>query len=206
MASSRRTTAKPRQANALNLNAQRLQRAKMHAARRGAQSTTLPIIFGAEDKVIAELGPECPLEVFAPLIDMLDQLDLRSLVVQIMDALQGEDQQQAALDAIVGVLVTSPRLPIELIEAVKGIGRALLGEDGYAAFVAERPSKEDVGALVSGLQDWYGISLGELLGSSTSSQDAGETSKPTSPTTTPQKTSGESGGSPETEGSSASAA
>jgi hypothetical protein len=198
-------------ARGLNLNTARAQRAKARAALRGATQATLPIILGDGDKVIAELGPELPLETLAPLLEV--EVDIPTLVVQLLEAASkmsgdgdGGDtaRAEAATEAIVGVLVTNPRLPIALVEAAQEIGRGLLTDEGYEAFIAERPSYQDVAALISGLLDWYGISLGEFLGSSPSVTDGG-TSKPISPTTTPADASMGSGDGPASPASSESA-
>uniref|UniRef100_UPI003F495111 hypothetical protein n=1 Tax=Nonomuraea sp. CA-251285 TaxID=3240002 RepID=UPI003F495111 len=186
----------------LNLNRNRDDRAKAFAARREERGkgpdTQLPVYFGQDadgaDRLIATLGPELPLEAFAPLLRM--DVDLPTLIVQIMQAVEGDNGQTALGELVIATLYANPNLPHELIEAARQVGINLLGEHGMDAFLAERPSGQDVGALAAGLMDWYGVNLGEFLGSSPSSTDGG-TSAPTSPTTTPEPPSVESGGSPE---------
>lgn len=144
-----------------DLDAKRLDRARARAARKEARGETLPIVLGGQ--VIATLGAEFPLDVLEPLADI--NLDIALLLQQAVAAAQATDNA-ANVDLIVNILAANPDLPREFLAAVKEIGRRLLGDGGYAAFVAARPSPWDVAALASTLFSWYGVSLGESSGSS----------------------------------------
>lgn len=187
----------PQSLAALNLNGKRDQRAEMFAARRAEQgkgdATELPIIWGEDDKVIATLGPEFPLDVFAPLLAM--DVDLAALIMQVMQAIeQAEDNAQLG-EVVISALFSNPTLPQELLAAARQVGCNLLGDDGFQAWLDGRPSGPDYVALGSGLMEWYGLDLGKLWGSSPSSTDGG-TSEQTSGTTTPAPILEESGDSP----------
>lgn len=156
-----------------DLDARRLERARARAARQEARGEILPIIFGGQ--VIAEIGAEFPMDVLEPLASI--NLDIALLAQQAVAAAQGEDGG-ASIELIVNILAANPDLPGEAIAAVKEIGKRLLGEGGYAAFVAQRPTPWDVAALVSVLFTWYGVTLGE----SSRSSDAASTGGPTSNT------------------------
>lgn len=159
-----------------NLDDRRRQRAQARAARQEARGETLPIVFGG--RTIAELPAEFSLDVLEPIQDI--NLDIALLIQQAVANATATDAAQANMDMLVNILAAHPDLPKEFITAVKEIGRRLLGEDGYAAFVAERPTPWDVAALIGDLFSWYGTNLGEALRSSTSSGDVGGTSNTTS--------------------------
>lgn len=161
-----------------DLDVKRLERARARAARQEARGDTLPITLGGQ--VIATLGAEFPLDVLEPLADI--NLDIALLMQQAVAAAQASDNA-ANVDLIVNILAANPDLPREFLAAVKEIGRRLLGDGGYAAFVAARPSPWDVGALASVLLQWYGVSLGESSGSSDASSTSGVTSNTTSGST-----------------------
>jgi len=161
-----------------DLDAKRLERARARAARQEARGETLPITLGGQ--AIATLGAEFPLDVLEPLADI--NLDIALLMQQAVAAAQANDNS-ANVELIVNILAANPDLPREFLAAVKEIARRLLGDEGYAAFVAARPSPWDVGALVSVLFQWYGVSLGESSGSSDASSTGGATSNMTSGTT-----------------------
>lgn len=154
-----------------DLDAKRLERARMRAARQEARGETLPIVLGGQ--TIATLGAEFPLDVLEPLSHI--NLDIALLVQQAVAAAQGSDNS-ANVELIVNILAANPDLPREFIAAVKEIGKRLLGEDGYSAFVAARPTPWDVAALASVLFSWYGVTLGESSGSSVASSTDGATS------------------------------
>lgn len=167
--------------NVLDLDAMRAERARVRAARREGRGETLPIRFGGHQ--IAELDAEFPLDTLEPLQDV--NLDLALLIRQAIDLVAADSQraQMATVDTIVSVLASNPDLPAEVINAVKEMGRRLFGADGYDMFTTQRPTPWDVGALITGLFAWYGVSLGESSSPSTPSVDGG-TSKPTSNGTT----------------------
>lgn len=195
-----------------DMDTARVERARTRAARREGRGDTLVIRFGGQD--IAELGAEFPLDVLEPFSDI--NLDLALLIRQAIDLMNAEDQgsQFATIDMIVSVLAANPKLPTEVIAAVKEAGRRLLsedgedrqdGEDGYAKFVERRPTPWDVAALVRHLMNWYGVTLGDFSSPSTPSVDGG-TSKPISNATTTVSTPAGPGGAQVTPASSASAA
>jgi hypothetical protein len=167
-----------------------MERARARAAKQEARGETLPIILGG--RTIATLGAEFPLDVLEPLADI--NLDIALLFQQAVSAANAEGDNAASIELIVNILAANPDLPREFIAAVKEIGRRLLGEDGYSAFVAARPTPWDVAALASVLFTWYGVSLGEQSRSSAAASGSGETSNtisgPTVSASTPA-TSGE---------------
>lgn len=163
-----------------DLAERRAERVAARAARREGRGETTTLRFGACDVL---LGAEFPLDVLAPFAEV--NVDLPLLIRKAIDATSATDSaaQADTFDTIVSILASNPDLPREVIEAVKECGRRLLGEDGYAALVAERPTPWDVGDLVKYLLGWFGVSLGESSSASTPSAD-GATSKPTSSATT----------------------
>lgn len=165
-----------------DLDDRRRERARARAAQREGAGEELPIVFGGA--TIAVLPGEFALDVLAPLAEV--NVDLAMLVRQALQMLGGEDDDGDTLALIVDVLAANPHLPAEVITAVQEMGRRLLGESGYAAFLAQRPSPWDVGALVGDVMSWYGVSLGELSPSPTSSSSgvtSNTTSSPTSVST-----------------------
>lgn len=171
-----------------DLDARRIQRAQARAAQREGAGEVLPIVFGGQ--VITELNAEFSLDVLSPLQDI--KVDISMLIKQAVDNATSDDASQANIDLVINILAAHPDLPRDLIVAIKEMGRRLLGNSGYEAFVAQRPSPWDVAALVSILFSWYGTSLGEVLRSSSSSGSNGGTSNTTSGTAS-DSTPGESG-------------
>lgn len=176
-----------------DLDARRRARSQARAARQEAQGETLPIVLGGA--VIAELPAEFALDVLEPLTQL--DLDMALLVQQAIANATATDAARANMELIVNILAANPNLPREFVHAVKEIGKRLLGEDGYDAFMAARPTPWDVAALASDVFSWYGLTLGEAWGSSTSSQTTvdGGTSNSISKTGS-ESTPGESGSSP----------
>lgn len=164
-------------ADTIDLGARRRARAAARAAKREARGETLEVRDG--EQLIAVLGPEFPLDTIEPLVDV--NLDIALVVEQVVRVASADSaqQQMASLDLIAQILAANPNLFRELIGAVKEMGRRLFGEQGYAAFVATRPTPWDVVDLCKDLMGWYGVSLGESSPASTSSSD-GEISRPTS--------------------------
>ncbi|MFJ6380141.1 hypothetical protein ACIQI7_09090 [Kitasatospora sp. NPDC092039] len=141
-----------------------------------------PLIFGGT--TVAMLPAELPLAVWEPLIGIpYLPLLLRSLVEAAQT--QGDEQSEAA-SLIVDVLGSEPSLPSDLLAAAAEMGRRLLGHDGFARLMEQRPSHPDIFELVRAVWAKYfpGGSLGELMGPSGSPSGAGTTSKPTSSGTT----------------------
>ncbi|MFD9948749.1 hypothetical protein ACFWYW_47140 [Nonomuraea sp. NPDC059023] len=175
----------------------------LDAARR-ARTTTKgdpePLVLGGQ--TICMLPTELSLDVLEPLTAV--NVDIALLIRNVIDAFKSDNAEESGLkllDAVVDLVVLNPKLPAELVAAAKEMLRRLLQDDGYEAFVAERPSKEDVAELVRGLFRKYGWGLGESKPSSAGSSD-GTTSTPTGPTTIPVSISTESGSVPEIPGSS----
>lgn len=167
-------TSAPRE---LDLDAARRERAAARAAQHEERGETLPVRFGGG--VIAILPAEFPLDVLSPLQDV--NVDLALLVRQAMDVINAGDrgQQTASLGMLVDVLAANPNLPAELLGAIKKMGEKLLGAEGYAMFLEQRPTPWDIGALVTNISSWYGVSLGESSSPSESST-GGATSPSTS--------------------------
>ncbi len=143
-----------------------------------------------------ELPVELPVDVLAPLTEV--NMDVSLLIRQVLDARNeavenGAAANEAILDAVVNMLIANPNLPTELVDAVKTMASRLLGDEGYAALVAYRPTVGDLGAIAKHLGRQYGVGLGEASPSSDSSEGTGTTSNPTSPASTPATTSGRSG-------------
>lgn len=161
----------------LDLDAKRAERAAWRAAQREGHGETLPIRWKGE--IIATLDAEFPLDILAPFKDV--NVDIALLVRQAMDLIAAEnvDVQLATADMIVSVIAANPELPHELLAAIEKSARLLLGNGGYDKLLAGRPSREDLGALISHGMEWYGVSLGEASEPSPSSID-GETSPPIS--------------------------
>lgn len=168
----------------IDLNASR-------AARREGKAKNVTVRFG---EAVLTLPPEFPLDCLSPLREV--NLDLGMVVAS-------PNPEQMLRD-----LVTArPQVAIEAMDAAKAVLEELLcscePEDirdeatykllhrqhdvdacGWALFVAERPSGQDIIALGRGLLAAYGLSLGEALTSSDSAGSGGATSKQTSSGTT----------------------
>lgn len=162
----------------LDLDAQREDRA---AAREGSNEAW-PIIIGGN--VVATLPVELPIDVFAPLRSI--DSDIALLLRTAMDQARREQSDSAAAsrwDAtglVIDLLASNPDLPTTVVDVVTKVASNLLGEEGLAAFMATRPSGQDVAALVQGVFVYYGVSLGESSPSSDSQETGGETSNQTS--------------------------
>ena len=156
------------------------------------------------DGVSYELPVELPVDVFEPLADL--NVDVSLLVRMALDAYNGaqdagESANLALLDTLIDLVVANPKLPTELVDAVKTGARRLLGDDCYEALVAWRPTVGDLAAIAKHLGRQYGVGLGEASPSSDSSGDTETTSKPTSTGTARAQTSGRSGGTRKRQGS-----
>lgn len=163
---------------------------EQRAAQREGHGDGLPIRIGG--KIIATCPAELPIDVFAPLAQIDEALML--LLHEAMQMTTGSDAaaKWESTDMVVGLLASTPRLPVQVIEVAKGIGENLLGVEGFSLFLAARPSKEDIGELVKRILRFYGVSLGEALPSSDSSETGGGTSSTTSSensTSTPEESS-----------------
>ncbi|MER5482640.1 hypothetical protein ABT024_05400 [Streptomyces sp. NPDC002812] len=141
---------------------------------------------------------EVPADALDPLLS--DDLDLVGLLADIVGT-----RGATVSGEVVELLFKRPKLPRQFLTAVKDIYRILLGDEGFAAFTAVRPSIGDYVRLTKALVAVYGVDLGKLFGSDDSSENDGETSSPTSADST-ESTPAASGSGPATTGSSASAA
>lgn len=179
------------------------------AARSATSGRPIPLRFGG--RIICELPPELPVDVLEPLTSL--KINTTMLVSRALEAFKSGSAQQTGLillDTLIDLMLDNPNLPAELLDAVRAMGQRLMGEAGYQAFVAARPSIGDVVALIKGLRGRYAIRLGEETPSLKTSPDgstsstpspgdspSGETSTPTSSTTTTASTSPASGSAPE---------
>lgn len=130
-----------------------------------------------------ELPVELPVDVLEPLSTL--DMDVSLLIRQALDArAQAKENDEATnlalMGAVIDMLVVNPALPRDVVEAVKEMGRRLLGAEGYAHLVSCRLTLPDLGVIAKYLFAQYGVGLGESSGSSSSSGQAGTTSKPTS--------------------------
>ena len=178
----------------LDLDASRKERAGARAAQQEGRGATLPVRWGGA--VIAELDAELPLDVFAPLATL--NVDIGLLLRLAFDAMRSATTADAvkSLDGLVDVFAANPQLIPDTIGAVEEVARRLLGDDGYAAFIAGRPSNYDIAALCRGVADWYGVSLGEPSASTGRSLPTGKTPSTTSNGST-ASTSAASGAGPD---------
>ncbi|WP_449060604.1 hypothetical protein [Planomonospora algeriensis] len=174
----------------------------IRAERTAATADTFPLRFRGRD--LAVLPSELPLDVLEPLTGVA--VDLGLIVRTALDAARKDPAAatMAVIDMVVDQLILNQELPEQVMAAAKEMARRLLGDDGYAAFLAARPSVHDVIALVRGLARVYGVGLGESSPSS-ASVSGGTTSTPTSPATIPASTPEEPGDVPALPGSSVSA-
>lgn len=132
-----------------------------------------------EGKLIAELPPELPIDVFSPIREV--NVDWTYLLRHALDlaGLSENQQPTKALSMLVDMLVVNPSLPEEVLQAIAAMAQNLFGEDGYHELLALRPSGQDIREIVAALGEWYGVSLGESESSSTQQTD-GERSRATS--------------------------
>jgi hypothetical protein len=157
----------------LDLDAERAVR----AASREGRGQTYPIRLGGG--IVATLPTELPVDVLAPL-RALDG-DLTLILRQAMEATKGgANARMDATELVVDVLIANPSLPVTAIDIVRDVAVNLLGQEGFAALLAARPSSQDYAALIKGVFRFYGLTLGEALPSSDSSTDVGATSSTTS--------------------------
>lgn len=193
-----------------NLGARRQRRAEARQAEREARGEKLPLFF-VEGRVFAELPAEFPIRVLAPLREL--KIDIALMLRQLLVAvkmLDGDDSDEpvarmAVVDFVIDTLMANPGLLGDLLGTVQEMARRLFGDDGYAMFLEDLESLDDVKDTVAAIFEWYGPALGKLLSSSVSSTD-GTTSKETSSTTTTStpESSSQTPASPDGSGSDAS--
>jgi hypothetical protein len=164
------------------------------ASRSGTKGQPIPLRLGGE--IICVLPAELPVDVLEPLAHL--NVDTALIARTVLQAMKETDLTQAGLNIasmVVDLVIQNPSLPGELLDAVRLMGRRLMGDDGYERFVAQRPSIGDVAAFIKGLGGRYSFRLGESKPSSSDS-GSGDASTPISSTTTEDSTSPESGSSP----------
>ena len=158
----------------------RLKRLDLDAAAReaGTPDGILLVLKGVEYELPAEL----PIDVFDPFLS--DDFDLVALIRAYYDAGERAGEDASGLGVVLSLLEDRPLLHRQTIAAVSAALRSLFGEEQYATFLAGRPSIEDFSRVGSHLVDEYGVSLGELFASPTTSTTGGATQKQTSEPTT----------------------
>ncbi|GAA3614583.1 hypothetical protein GCM10022419_119720 [Nonomuraea rosea] len=112
-------------------------------AERTAAGDPFPLRFRGQ--ISCTLPPELPLDALEPLTEI--DVDIALIFRTAIDAFKGQDADAATvsvLDTVIDLLVMSKKLPDEVLEAVKKIGRRLMGDQGYEAFIAAHPSVPDV--------------------------------------------------------------
>jgi hypothetical protein len=166
----------------IDLSKLRQERAAKRAAvaEREARADGEPIIL--DGKEIAVLPPELPFGVIKPLRKINDEI---ALILRQALRMQQGGQVVDGIQLVLDLLSTNAQLPETLVEVVHDMGKALLGEDGLAQLLATPDlSLPDIAALVGGIFNHFGASLGESSRSVASSQNADPNSEPTSPAST----------------------
>ncbi|OEJ21117.1 hypothetical protein [Streptomyces subrutilus] len=153
----------------------------------------IPVKIGGEQFIFPA---EVPAEALDPLLS--DDLDLVGFFGDLVTSTGG-----GTVSEITVMLFRRPKLPRQFYAAVKDVYRVLLGEEQYKDFLAQRPSIPDYVRLTTALAKVYGVELGKLFASDSSSETDSETSSPTSPASTTASTPEESGAVPESPASSA---
>ena len=148
----------------------------------------IPVIFKGNTYM---LPAELPLDIFDPFL--AEDFDLAGLIKQIGN----EGEGVSFTDSLTDLLFNRPTLPLDLIDALKG-SLALLFGDQWEAFQAGRPGAVAYTLVIRRAFQAYGVILGEVFKSPSSSDDAGATSKPT-PTSISDSTPEPSGDDPEPE-------
>lgn len=151
----------------------------------------LPLKFRGQEFL---LPAELPVDVFDPFLS--EEFDLAGLiregVTRYKAAKSAEDdggKKVSIAGIVVDTLFDRPTLPLDLLDAIYSAFELLFGAEQYATFKALRPSIPDYAALMAGLFQEYGVSLGEAFASPSSSETDGATQKETSestPTSTPE--------------------
>ncbi|MBM0201920.1 hypothetical protein JNW90_01455 [Micromonospora sp. STR1s_5] len=140
------------------------------------------------------LPGELPADVLDPLFDgELD--DLIALIVDLLGEGNGNGLNTDDVDfgALVKRISARPQLVSATLRALRGAFEKLLGEEQWQRWIQARPGLSAYLLLAKAAIAEYGVSLGEALGSSSSSDGDGTTSKPTSPATPRASTRGGSG-------------
>lgn len=122
-----------------------------------------------------ELPPELPLNVFSPLRGE----PLAELVGLLASALDGERLTDTDWSTLLSkALTNNPRLPLDLVNAIRECARLLFGDDSWDKLLTDGLSVRDIPRLVPELWRRYGVSLGEVSASLSGSGDTGRTSRP----------------------------
>jgi hypothetical protein len=161
----------------LDLDKARSERAAKRAEKVGAEATSegTPIVLGGE--TIAVLPPELPFGVIRPLDRINDEIAL--LLGQAM-RMQSGGQAVDGARLVLDLFSANAALPKLLIDIIKDVSTALLSDQGLRQFLDADPSINDIAALIGGIFDTYGASLGESLRSVESSASDGPSAEPTS--------------------------
>jgi hypothetical protein len=165
---------------------------------RGARNEEKPKTIRLGGKVI-DLPKQLPMEVLEPLLDV--DADLSMLLRSALDARQASDDAMAVASAVIDMVVVNPRLPQQLIAAVKEMAKRLVGES-YAVLVEAKLTLPEAASIAKFVFKVYGVSLGEASPSSDSAagEGSGETSNQTSAASA-DSAQPESGSAPETQAS-----
>lgn len=159
----------------VDLNAERTAR----AAKREGGGGPVKVPFG---KQTFELPAELPAEVLERLLD--PDVEIAQLLIAAIGAYKNGTGDENAGAIIAQVLTDRPDLPLGFVRALMGAVEELFGPEQWAGFKAEKPSAQDMVALVKGLFSAYAVNLGEAFRSSGSSATGGTTSKRTSSAST----------------------
>lgn len=133
---------------------------------------------------------ECPIDVFDPLLSA--DFNLVGVLGAILDDTDGKDMGES----VMSVLFERPSLPAEARDTIYECLCLLFGAEQWAEFQALRPGLTTYAALIRGLLNVYGVSLGEAFASGDSSKNSGPTPNPTSPVSTPGSTPASSSAAP----------
>ena len=157
---------------------------KERAAAREGRGDPPELVFDQVGGPLTVLLPlEVPLYVFEPLQEI--NVDIAFFVKQVFTVWQSQQEgdesgRTAAISMVTDILVANPDLPIQVLNAGKECLKRLIGDEAYDAFIAMKPSAQDVRDLLTYLAEQYGVGLGEASESTDSSQTDGMTSSPTS--------------------------
>jgi hypothetical protein len=165
---------------AFNLAEKRKERA---AAREGRGEPPQLVFDQVGGPLIVLLPVEVPISVFEPLQEI--NVDIAFFVKQLFAVWQSQQESDeggrtAAIGMLTDILVANPDLPVQVLNAGRECLKRLIGDEAYDAFIAMKPSVQDVRDLLTYLAEQYGVGLGEASESTDSSQTNGPTSSPTS--------------------------
>lgn len=151
----------------IDLNAERSAR----AAKREGRGDLIEVPFGDDT---FHLPAELPATVIDTLLD--PEVEIAQLVIFTIRNIRSGGASEEALAVVANILTERPDLPLGFVRAVKAAVQDLFGEDQWERFQAQKPSAQDMFALVKGLTSAYGAGLGEAFSSSAPSTPGGTTS------------------------------